>query len=179
MGAATLISVEEYLNTSYEPDRDFIDGVLVRRHMGTQLHGSLQLIVGSYLRQSRKSHRIRVFTETRLLVDAAASRYRVPDVMALEIPYKRGKIVTDVPGIVVEIKSPDDTFDDVFDRAFDYEKLGASNILVMDPEHRRAWLFQQGNLELVSGTSVDLRLPRQDLSLEFPIASIFAELDEE
>jgi len=179
MGAATVISLEEYLNTSYEPDMDFVDGVLVRRNVGTQLHGLLQLIVGSHFRQHTKSHQIRVFTETRLLVDRATGRHRVPDVMALEIPYQKGKVVTDVPAIVVEIKSPEDTFDDVVDRCFDYEKLAVRNILVMDPDNKRAWLFQQGNLELLAGTSTGLRLFRQNLTLDFPFAQMFAELDEE
>ena len=136
-------------------------------------------MVTIFFGQYRKSHGIKVLTEARLLVDAASRRYRIPDVMVLEIPYGKGKVVVDVPAIVVEIKSPDDTFDDIVDRCFDYERLGVGNIVVMDPDSKRAWLFRQGNLQLLTGISTPLDLPRQQLAIDFPSAQLFAELDEE
>jgi Uma2 family endonuclease len=175
---ATLISVDEYLNTSYEPDREFVDGVLVRRNVGTQFHGMLQAIVGAFFGQYRKSHRISVFIATRLHVDTRGN-HRVPDVLVLEIPYRKGKVVTDVPAIVVEIQSPNDTFDDIVDKCFEYEKLGVGNILMMDPDHKRAWLFRHGDLQLLTGLSIGLDLPRQQLTIDFPFAPMFAELDED
>ncbi|HEV3199109.1 MAG TPA: Uma2 family endonuclease [Bryobacteraceae bacterium] len=175
---ATLISLDEYLDTSYEPDMDFVDGVLVRRNVGTILHGILQNIVGAFFLRYLKSHRIRACTETRLRVDTSGV-YRVPDVLVLEIPYQKGKVVTDVPAVVVEIKSPKDTFDEIVDRCFEYEKLGVPNILVVDPDNKRAWLFQHGNLQLLSGLSTPLNLPRQQLTIDFPFAEMFAELDED
>jgi Uma2 family endonuclease len=177
MGSATLISPAAYLNTSYEPDMELVNGVLVERNVGTQLHGLLQTLIAVFFSQYRKSHRIDVFTETRLLVDAGADRYRIPDVMVLGRPYTKGKIVVDVPAIVVEIKSPDDTFDDIVNRCFDYEQLNVGNILVMDPDNKRAWLFRQGNLQILTGTSV--KLPVQALTIDFPFVSVFADLDDE
>jgi Uma2 family endonuclease len=173
----TLVTLEEYLNTAYEPDMDFVDGVLVRRNVGPQLHGLLQIIVGSFLRQFRQSHRITAFTETRLLVDAKTNRHRIPDVMAVENPFQKGRVVVDVPAIVVEIKSPDDTFDDIVDRCFDYEQLGVVNILVMDPDNKRAWLFEHGDLRLLTGESVSLNL-RERPTLDLPFCDMFAELEE-
>src|SRR5579871_3899108 len=120
MGTATLVPVEEYLNTSYEPDVDFVDGVLVRRNVGTQSHSALQALVSSYFLQFADSHRIKVFTEGRLLVNPAPRRYRVPDVMAVERPVQKGRVVIDVPAIIVEIKSPEDTFDDIVERCGEY-----------------------------------------------------------
>jgi len=87
--AATLVSADEYLNAAYEPDMELVDGVLVRRNVGAQQHGLLQLVVGSYLRQFRKTKRIQAFTEARLLVDARSGRYRIPDVLVLMVPYKK------------------------------------------------------------------------------------------
>src|ERR1035438_419389 len=94
---STLVSLDEYLNTAYEPDRDFVDGVLLERHVGTQLHSLLQTILGVFFSQYRTSHRIRVFTEGRLLVDAATGRHRVPDLMVLSVPYTDRKRVVDPP----------------------------------------------------------------------------------
>jgi Uma2 family endonuclease len=175
---ATLISLDEYLNTSYEPDMDFIEGALVRRNVGTQRHGLLQSIVVIFFGQQQKSHRIRVFTETRLRIDAK-SGHRIPDVMVLELPYRKGKVVEDVPAVVIEIKSPDDTFDDIVDRCFDYETLSVANIVVMDPDHKRAWSFREGNIQLLTGTSIGLNLPQQQLTIDFPFAQLFSELDED
>jgi len=173
---STPVSLDEYLNTAYEPDRDFVDGVLLERNVGTQRHGLLQtsliLLFGQYI----KSHRIVVFTETRLLVDAASGRHRIPDVMIVEVPYSKGKVVTDVPAIILEVKSPDDTFDDIVDRCFDYEKLTVGNIVVMDPDNKRAWLFQQGTLQLLTGATIQLSLSRQ--VIDFPFSQLFAELDD-
>ena len=162
MGAATLTSLNEYLNTSYEPDMEFVDGILVRRNAGTQLHGWLQTILASYFRQVRSSHRIRVFSGTRLRVNATTGRHRVPDVLVLEIPYEKGKVVVDVPAIIVEIKSPDDTFDDIIDKCFDYENQSVPNIVLMDPDNKRCWLFKKGSLQLLNGASISLGLQSRD-----------------
>lgn len=182
MGSAKLVSLDEYLHTVYEPDKDFIDGVLLGRNSGTQLHGLLQLTVGAFLQQFRRKHRINVFTETRLLVDVSTNRHRIPDVMAVGVPYERGRIVKDVPAIVVEVKSPDDTFDDILNRCFDYEKLAVQNILVMDPDNQRAWMFREHHLLLLGGDEVllewiDKANHRHDLAL--PFAEMFAQLDEQ
>ena|SRR5271157_1022129 len=178
MGTATLVTVDEYLNTSYEPDMDYVDGVLVRRNVGTQLHSFLQAILTIYFGTLRDSHLLRVLPEARLLVNAATRRHRVPDVMAVEVPYQKGKVVVDVPAIVVEILSPDDTFDDILDRCLDYETLTVPNILVMDPEKKRAWKFVSGSLQLITSAAIELSLP-SGLVLNLPIAEIFAELDED
>src|SRR5690242_12629804 len=116
MGAtATSVTLDEYLNTSYESDMEFVDGILVRRNVGAPLHGLLQVSVPAYFHQFRQSHRLKVFSGTRLLVNRRTGRHRIPDVMAVETPVQKGRVVHDVPVIVVEIKSPDDTFDDIVD----------------------------------------------------------------
>ena len=43
MGVETLISVEEYLNTSYDPDVEYVDGVLEERNVGDWLHSLVQV----------------------------------------------------------------------------------------------------------------------------------------
>ena len=168
------VSLDEYLNTSYEPDMEFVDGALVERNVGSLSHSVLQAVIVLYLGKFQESHQIRVCTAGRLRIDS--ERHRIPDVLVLERPYHRGKVVTDIPAITVEIKSPDDKFDDIIDKCFEYETLGVRNILVMDPDHRRAWLFEQDTLRALPGASVDLHL-RQS-TIDFPFAQMFAELDE-
>jgi hypothetical protein len=49
MDAGALISVQEYLSTVYEPDRDYVDGELQERNMGERTHARLQAKITSYL----------------------------------------------------------------------------------------------------------------------------------
>ena len=41
--ATTLISVEEYLHTVYEPDAEYVDGVIEKRPMGEDKHSEWQM----------------------------------------------------------------------------------------------------------------------------------------
>ena len=45
--AAQLLSLEAYLQTSYRPDCDFVDGVLEDRNVGERDHNRLQLLLGA------------------------------------------------------------------------------------------------------------------------------------
>ena len=38
------ITVEEYLNTAYDPDMEYVDGVLVERNVGDWLHALVQVM---------------------------------------------------------------------------------------------------------------------------------------
>jgi Uma2 family endonuclease len=79
----TLTSIEEYLSTSYTPDMEYKNGELIGRNVGTQKHGTLQMIIGAYLLSARNEFRtIKAFVETRLRI--ALERYVVPDVMVVE-----------------------------------------------------------------------------------------------
>ena len=76
MKARTSISVEEYLNTSYDPDVEYVDGVLVERNVGDEQHSNVQSNVVFALRSKYKN--IKVYPELRSRV--TKTRYRLPDV---------------------------------------------------------------------------------------------------
>jgi hypothetical protein len=42
MPAATLISVSEYLSTTYRPDCDYVDGEVMERNLGERDHSRIQ-----------------------------------------------------------------------------------------------------------------------------------------
>src|ERR1051326_4137326 len=55
MSVGTLVTLEEYLNTAYSPDREYVDGVVVERNVGERPHGSYKpglpyLFPGAYRR---------------------------------------------------------------------------------------------------------------------------------
>ena len=37
-----LVSLEEYLDTAYSPDREYVDGAIVERHVGERPHSLAQ-----------------------------------------------------------------------------------------------------------------------------------------
>jgi Uma2 family endonuclease len=173
--ATTLVSLEEYLNTAYDPDVEYVDGAIVERNLGTQPHGRLQTLVVLLLGPLEKEGRFRVFTAGRLRT--RSPRHRVPDVMLLELPYQKGKVVTDVPAVTVEILSPDDSLAEVLEKCREYHALGVPNILVLDPEARIEYRFRGHSLDEVRA-AVPLRFASGN-EIPFSSAELFAALDEE
>ena len=77
MQAATLVSLDEYLHTSYDPDCDFVEGALEERNSGEHLHARLQTLLAIHLHLQGKSTGVRVVVEQR--VQTGPARFRVPD----------------------------------------------------------------------------------------------------
>ena len=77
MPVRTAVSVEEYLNTSYRPDCDYLEGELLERNVGEWDHSRLQGLLCSFLLRREKQFGIVVVPEQR--VRLKAKRFRVPD----------------------------------------------------------------------------------------------------
>ncbi len=82
MQAATLVSLDEYLHTSYDPDCDFVEGVLAERNLGEHLHARLQTLIAIHLHLQEKSTGVRVVVEQR--VQTGPARFRVPDLVVTD-----------------------------------------------------------------------------------------------
>ena len=171
MAVANLVSVEEYLNTVYEPDCDYVNGELVERNAGETDHSALLGLLGAWLFSRRKELGIHVFSVTR--VQVAPRRVRVPD-LAVTTSKAKGRILREPPLLCVEILSPEDRVSRVEDRIGEYLRMGVLHVWLIDPRAKRAWSYASG------GTREPVRLlttasPR----IELPIDEIFAELEEE
>ena len=59
MSAGTFVPLEEYMGTSYSPDREYVDGVLVERLVGEIAHGVVRSNVILALR--RRYPRLRIW----------------------------------------------------------------------------------------------------------------------
>jgi Uma2 family endonuclease len=141
-----LVSVEEYLKTSYpDGDREFLDGIVVERHMGIPGHSALQKILIVHLAGFESAFQIAVRPECRTRVQE--TRYRVPDVLVMARPFRQNdRVVLDAPLMIVEILSPDDRMKDTLQRFREYEALGVRYIVQMEPEDRTTFLFVNGDL---------------------------------
>jgi Uma2 family endonuclease len=167
MSTATLVSVDEYLTTTYRPDCDFIDGVLEERNVGTNDHSALQGAVYRWVWERGRTPGFRPFIEQRIRV--SQRRYRVPDICVVPLPKPEEQIFTQPPYICIEILSPNDTFPKLQARFDDYLAMGVPNIWVLDPGSRRGWtITRQGHLEALDG-----KLRTTDKRLIMPLADLF------
>ena len=81
MSVSILVSVEEYLKTSYsDGDREYIDGKVVERNMGTTDHAHWQSRILFYLMSNYEA--LWAAVEVRVQVNAA--RFRVPDIACVQ-----------------------------------------------------------------------------------------------
>ena len=167
MSTAALVSLQEYLATTYHPDCDYVDGVLVERNVGQKDHSKLQGEVFAWFRSHRQALGLAAFVEQRIQV--AARRYRVPDVCVVPVPEPVEQVFTHAPYTCVEILSPEDTFPKLQERLDDYLHMGVPNIWVLDPVSRRGWrITREGHFEALDGT-----LRTSDGAVVLPIADLF------
>ena len=170
-----VISADEYLNSSYHPDREYVDGVLVERGEPTIAHALLQVILCSHLSAYRKQLHFEPLPAVRTQIVEQA-RYRVPDVMLCPVPLPPGKIVNSIPWAVIEILSPDDRLSEQLARFRDYKKIGVLHMVLLNPEELVAYRFdEKGSLLETQFTSLDL----PSGSLPFDTEALFRQLEEE
>jgi Uma2 family endonuclease len=171
MATATLISVEEYLATSYSPDVELIDGQLVERNLGEYDHANLQTALAAWIRNRRREWGVRVVVEQRIRV--AAKRYRIPDVCIISRDQPIEPVFTRPPLVCIEILSKDDTLRSLEDKVDDYIAVGVGNIWVLDPVKRRAYVCTKGCFkEPEAGI---LAIPGSPIQI--PLKDLFADLD--
>ncbi len=142
-----LISPEEYLRTDFEPDADFVDGVVEERPKGEYNHSSWQDALLAWFRLHAREWNIRTRPELRLRV--APTRYRVPDIAVLDRNQPTQPVLTAAPIAVIEILSPEDRLKLLMIKLEDYRQMGVDAIIVIDPEDGRFHRYSQGSLEVV------------------------------
>ena len=167
-----LISLEEYLHTSYHPDCDFVDGIVEERNMGDIGHSLLQAELAFWFRSHRNDWNIRVMTEVRTRV--SASRVRLPDVaVAYDDSAMKDKIREKPLLIAIEVLSPDDRIPRVLVRLADFWKMGIRNIWVLDPVERVALIYTENGLRVVEAE----RLTVAESPIYLDLQEVFAALE--
>jgi Uma2 family endonuclease len=167
MTAATQISVDEYLRTSYRPDCDYVDGEVRERNLGERDHSRPQMRLIMFFGAREKEWRIVVMPAQR--VQVKPHRFRIPDVCVVREDDPDEPIVHAAPLICIEILSKDDTFKSVTERLDDYVAMGVPNIWVVEPHSRRGYVYSSdGFIEAKDGV---LRVAGSDIAV--PLAGIF------
>jgi len=133
------VSLEEYMHTSYSPDCEYIDGLILERHVGQTKHAFTQTEIVSHLRALVKAKLLFALVEQRVRV--APARVRVPDVCVIGALDK--EVIAIPPLLCVEVLSPDDRWSRVNASISDYQNMEVPSVWVVDPYRRAAWIFDQ------------------------------------
>jgi Uma2 family endonuclease len=134
MPVQTQIPIEVYLNTSYEPDCDFVDGELQERDVGKTDHARIQALLASLFGAMEDKWDVLVLTEQR--VQISPTRIRIPDITVVSPGALDEDVLTRPPLICIEILSPEDRYSRTRERALDYRRMGVENIWLIDPTTR-------------------------------------------
>jgi Uma2 family endonuclease len=67
-------------------------------------------------------------------------RYRIPDVTVFSAGAPYEKVVVTPPLLCIEILSPSDNLNQLWDRTQDYFSIGVPVCWLVDPESRRGWI---------------------------------------
>jgi len=139
MATATLVSVSEYLETSYRPDCEYVDGELLERNVGELDHSRLQGLLYGYFLVREKLWNITALPEQRIQV--RPTRFRVPDISVVAGGLPTTQILTAPPFICIEILSPSDSVYQMQDRIDDYLAFGVPYVWVLNPRTRKAFIY--------------------------------------
>jgi Uma2 family endonuclease len=170
METTSLVSLQEYLSTSYSPDREYLDGVVVERKVGERDHGKIQIVLGAWLYNRQKDLGIWVYPEQR--VQVKRNHYRIPDLCVVAGEDVREPIFTRPPFLCIEIISKDDRAGEVQDKIDDYLSFGVRYVWVIDPLRRRAYVHTADG----SHEAKDRILRTSKPEIAVPLDEIFAAL---
>ena len=139
-----LVSVEEYLNASYDgPDREYVDGRIVERNLGEKDHSRPQRKLIVFFDSLEKNLRTYSFPDQR--VQVKATRFRVPDVCVYIGAEPDEQIFRTPPFLAIEILSKDDRASDLQEKLDDYRDFSIPFVWVIDPRSRRAYTYTLEN----------------------------------
>lgn len=167
------VSVDEYLSTSYHPDCEYDDGVVVERNLGEIEHAYLQILLGTLFTNHAAHWNVLALTEQR--VQITPKRFVVPDVCVLRSDAPWEKIITHPPLIAIEILSPEDTIRAAEKKSAEYLRFGVEHVWVIDPYARVAYCGASGGLERVPNG--DLAVPGTAIVVR--TGELFEKLDRE
>ena len=165
MKTSELMSVREYLTTSFRPDREYVEGEILERNVGEYDRAKLQRSILLYFHARRKQWGTHVIPGQRVQVSPA--RFRVPDVCVTLGAEPEEQVFTRPPFICIEILSPEDRLAAMEERVADFLKMGVPYVWIVNPRTRKAWrCTAQGMLE-------ERELRTEDPAIVVPVDALF------
>ncbi len=169
--APVLLSIEEYLRTSYNPDADYVDGEIEERNLGEYEHAKLQTLIAVIFTNNERAWNTDAIVEQRIRV--SPKRVRVCDIAVLRADTPREPVTMTPPLICIEVMSPEDRLSRAKLVLADYLAMGVENLWLIDPMRRSAWTFDASGLHEADPTQ--LRVVGTEIHLD--LTDAFARLD--
>jgi Uma2 family endonuclease len=166
-----LLSIDEYLNTSYKPDVDFVDGELEERNLGNYDHAKIQSLIATLFENNAEAWHTDAVVEQRIRV--SPTRVRICDVAILRDDAPHEDVTATPPLICIEVLSPKDRLARAEIVLGDYLKMGVPNLWLIDPVRRVAYTFNDAGLHPADTTR--LTVPNTPIHLD--LTAFFAKLD--
>ena len=163
--------MQEYLRTSWSPDRELVDGRIEERNLGEKEHSIIQRYLTFLFMLKRDEWGVEVFPELR--TQTKAKNFRVPDVLVTRAGEKFERYVKRAPLVAIEILSPEDSLQSIQRKAAEYRSFGVENIWMIDPENRRVYRYGSDGIDEV----VDGELAVAYTPIRVVLSEMFAELD--
>jgi len=167
--------MEDYLRTSYEPECEYINGVLVPKEMPKLNHALLQRLLMALLEMDRVRLGISYFAELRIRM--AEGWFRVPDIAIFEGPV-REQIPTRAPAVTIEILSDSESFSALRAKVRDHLASGVRLVIIPDPTDKTVVIADAAGLRTIpSPQIVRVQLKKGELAIDFD--NLFAQMEAE
>jgi len=137
MATSHQISIEDYLETTYRPDRDYVDGEVEERNVGEKEHSIVQAFFVKWFGSFESQWELEAIPKIRMRI--GANRVRIADIAIERIGAPYEAVLTTPPIAVVEILSPKDRVSRYQERLEDYRAMGVRNLWVIDPMRCKAY----------------------------------------
>jgi len=169
--APPLLSIDEYLHTSYHPDVHFVDGEIEERNLGEYDHAKLQSLITTLFTNNEEAWGTDAVTEQRIRINS--SRVRICDLAILRTETPREPVTQTPPYICIEILSPEDRLSRAEKVLADYFAMGVPNIWLIDPIRRIAYTYGSKGLQQEESSILSVR----NTPIRVDLAAVFARLD--
>jgi Uma2 family endonuclease len=149
MATTHLVSVEEYLRTSFEHDAEYVEGRIMYRSVPQKPHSKMQAFLLLTLHGIGRPLGYKVWPEQSIRTQANPACYRVPD-LCVTFGEPDEDVFTEPPYLCIEILSPDDVAAEVSAKADEYLTLGVPYVWVVDPVSLNGEVRARDGIERVS-----------------------------
>ena len=166
MATRTLVSVDEYLDMTFEgTDAEYVDGEIVERSMPEEPHSKVQVRLIQLFTPFCARAPLHLGTELRLRV--SATRVRVADFVVVQGDEPSELVPTTPPLVIAEIVSRHDSHTEITRKLEEYRDWGVAHVWLIDPWVQRLYVFKDGDFSTVQS----FRLP--ELGVEISRDEIF------
>ena len=166
-----VLSLEEYLQTTYKPDCDFVDDHIEERNVGKFDHNRIQALVLAWFMSQEKLWNVVAVPEQRTQV--SAGRVRIPDVCLIRADIPREQVTQTPQLLCVEVLSPEDRLPRTTKVLDDFAAMGVQHLWIIDPRDRVGYIYQPGGRL----QQVEDRMEIAGTGIYLELVSLFAALD--